>query len=80
MTLYDELFSYSALEQILSDESRVKGMLQFEAALAIGRGAHRGDSRRVRAQDSPNSAVQNNLICPQSRKRRPGGECCYPAS
>ncbi len=34
MTLYDELFSYNALEQILSDESRVKGMLEFEAALA----------------------------------------------
>jgi len=34
MTLFDELFSYRALEQILSDESRVKGMLQFEAALA----------------------------------------------
>ena len=35
MTLYDELFSYSAMETVLSDESRVKGMLQFEAALAI---------------------------------------------
>jgi 3-carboxy-cis,cis-muconate cycloisomerase len=34
MTLYDQLFSYNALEQILSDESRVKCMLQFEAALA----------------------------------------------
>jgi 3-carboxy-cis,cis-muconate cycloisomerase len=34
MTLYDELFSYGTLEQILSDESRVKGMLRFEAALA----------------------------------------------
>lgn len=34
MTLYDELFSYSTLKQILSDESRVKGMLDFEAALA----------------------------------------------
>jgi len=34
MTLYDELFSHSALQQILSDESRVKAMLQFEAALA----------------------------------------------
>jgi 3-carboxy-cis,cis-muconate cycloisomerase len=34
MTLYDELFSYAALEQVLSDESRVKGLLQFEAALA----------------------------------------------
>jgi 3-carboxy-cis,cis-muconate cycloisomerase len=34
MTLYDELFCYSALEQVLSDESRVKGMLLFEAALA----------------------------------------------
>ncbi|MGB7846351.1 MAG: 3-carboxy-cis,cis-muconate cycloisomerase [Candidatus Acidiferrum sp.] len=38
MTLYDELFSYSALEQILCDESRVKGMLQFEAALARAEG------------------------------------------
>ncbi len=35
MTLFDELFSYSALEQILSDESRVKSMLKFAAALAI---------------------------------------------
>jgi 3-carboxy-cis,cis-muconate cycloisomerase len=34
MTLFDQLFSYGALEQILSDESRVKGMLRFEAALA----------------------------------------------
>lgn len=34
MTLFNELFSYAALEHILSDESRVKGMLQFEAALA----------------------------------------------
>lgn len=35
MTLYDELFSYGAMETVLSDESRAKGMLQFEAALAI---------------------------------------------
>ena len=34
MTLFNELFSYGALEQILSDESRVDGMLRFEAALA----------------------------------------------
>ena len=34
MTLYDELFSYSALELVLSDDARIKGMLQFEAALA----------------------------------------------
>lgn len=34
MTLFDELFSYPALEQILSDESRIKAMQQFEAALA----------------------------------------------
>jgi len=34
MTLYDELFSYGALEQVLSDESRIKKMLQFEAVLA----------------------------------------------
>lgn len=34
MTLYDELFSYSALEQVLSDDARVKAMLHFEAALA----------------------------------------------
>jgi 3-carboxy-cis,cis-muconate cycloisomerase len=35
MTLNDELFSYNAMETVLCDESRVKGMLQFEAALAI---------------------------------------------
>jgi 3-carboxy-cis,cis-muconate cycloisomerase len=34
MMLFNELFCYAALEKILSDESRVKGMLQFEAALA----------------------------------------------
>jgi 3-carboxy-cis,cis-muconate cycloisomerase len=34
MTLYGQLFSYDALEQILSDESRVKAILLFEAALA----------------------------------------------
>jgi 3-carboxy-cis,cis-muconate cycloisomerase len=34
MTLFDELFSYPALKQILSDESRIRAMLQFEAALA----------------------------------------------
>ncbi len=38
MTLYDELFSYAALEQIFSDESCVKGILQFEAALALAEG------------------------------------------
>jgi 3-carboxy-cis,cis-muconate cycloisomerase len=41
MTLFDELFSYPALEQILSDESRISAMLQFEAALAKA-GAHAG--------------------------------------
>lgn len=35
MTLYDELLSYCALEDVLSDESRVNGILQFEAALAL---------------------------------------------
>jgi len=34
MRLFDELFSYEALQRVLSDESRVQGMLDFEAALA----------------------------------------------
>ena len=34
MALFDELFSYSELQRVLSDESRIQGMLQFEAALA----------------------------------------------
>ncbi len=34
MTLFNKLFSYRELEQILSDESRVQGMLRFESALA----------------------------------------------
>lgn len=33
--IYDQLFCYPELEQILSDESRVAGMLRFEAALAM---------------------------------------------
>jgi 3-carboxy-cis,cis-muconate cycloisomerase len=35
MTLFDNLFSYDALEQLLSDDARVQGILRFEAALAI---------------------------------------------
>jgi 3-carboxy-cis,cis-muconate cycloisomerase len=35
MMLYDDLFSYSAMEDVLSDESRVRAILQFEAALAL---------------------------------------------
>jgi 3-carboxy-cis,cis-muconate cycloisomerase len=38
MTPYDELFSYAALEQIFSDESCVKTILRFEAALALAEG------------------------------------------
>jgi 3-carboxy-cis,cis-muconate cycloisomerase len=38
MMLYDELFCYPALEQIFSDDSCVKSILRFEAALAIAEG------------------------------------------
>ncbi|HUN60791.1 MAG TPA: 3-carboxy-cis,cis-muconate cycloisomerase [Candidatus Sulfotelmatobacter sp.] len=34
MTLYDNLFSYGAMQDVLSDEARVHGMVRFEAALA----------------------------------------------
>lgn len=34
MTLYDHLFSYGAMQDVLSDEAHVKAMLRFEAALA----------------------------------------------
>jgi len=34
MRLFDELFSFEAIERTLSDESRLQGMLDFEAALA----------------------------------------------
>jgi 3-carboxy-cis,cis-muconate cycloisomerase len=34
MSLFDELFSFAKLQQILSDESRIQRMLDFEAALA----------------------------------------------
>jgi 3-carboxy-cis,cis-muconate cycloisomerase len=33
--IYDQLFCYPELEQILSDESRLVGMLRFEASLAM---------------------------------------------
>jgi 3-carboxy-cis,cis-muconate cycloisomerase len=35
MTLYNDLFSYTALENLLSDAACVKAILQFEAALAV---------------------------------------------
>lgn len=38
MTLFDELFSFAELQQILSDESRMQHMLDFEAALAKAEG------------------------------------------
>jgi 3-carboxy-cis,cis-muconate cycloisomerase len=41
MILYDELFCYDAMQEALSDEARVKGMLRFEAALATAE-AHAG--------------------------------------
>jgi len=34
MSLFDELFSFAELQQILSDEARIQRMLDFEAALA----------------------------------------------
>lgn len=34
MSLFDELFSYEAMKRVLSEESRVQSMLDFEAALA----------------------------------------------
>lgn len=34
MTLFDELFSYEAMQRVFSDESGVQSMLNFEAALA----------------------------------------------
>lgn len=78
MTLFDELFSYKALEQILSDESRVAGMLQFEAALAkaearagvIPEGAAREiaeqchASRLVLSVLSKQAALAGNLAIP----------------
>jgi 3-carboxy-cis,cis-muconate cycloisomerase len=59
MTLYDELFSYSALETILSDESCVKAMLQFEAALAVA---------EARTGVIPDAAAQG--IAEQCRSKR----------
>ncbi len=65
MTLFNELFSYSALEQILSDESRVEGMLRFEAALAkaeartgvIPEGSARKIAEQCRADQFDLSAI-----------------------
>jgi 3-carboxy-cis,cis-muconate cycloisomerase len=34
MSLFDELFSFTELQRVLSDEARIHAMLQFEAALA----------------------------------------------
>jgi len=54
MTLFDELFSYPALKEILSDKSRVACMLRFEAALATAEARTgvipEGASRRILEQ------------------------------
>ena len=34
MSLLDPLFRYDALDKLFSDEARIQGMLDFEAALA----------------------------------------------
>ena len=35
MTLFDDLFSSDALEQLLADDARIRAILRFEAALAL---------------------------------------------
>jgi 3-carboxy-cis,cis-muconate cycloisomerase len=65
MILYNELFSYRELEQILSDEARVQSMLGFEAALAraeartgaIPEGAARKIGEHCRAEQFDLSAI-----------------------
>lgn len=65
MTIFDQLFSYTALEQILSDESQVKAMLQFEAALAkaearagvIPQGSARKIAEQCRAEQFDLTAI-----------------------
>lgn len=54
MSLFDDLFSYETLERILSDESRVQSMLDFEAALA------RAEARTgvIPAVDAPRIAAK----------------------
>jgi 3-carboxy-cis,cis-muconate cycloisomerase len=59
MTLYDELFSYTALENILSDNSCVNAMLQFEAALAIA---------EARTGVIPEAAAQKIVECCRTAK------------
>jgi 3-carboxy-cis,cis-muconate cycloisomerase len=78
MMLFSELFSYRELEQILSDESRIQGMLRFEAALAeaegkagvIPPGAARKIAEHCRADNfdlaiiSQQAAVAGNIAIP----------------
>jgi 3-carboxy-cis,cis-muconate cycloisomerase len=59
MTLYDELFSYTALENILSDDACVNAMLQFEAALAIA---------EARTGVIPEAAAQKIAECSRTAK------------
>jgi len=56
MNIFHELFSYEDLERILSDESRVQSMLDFEAALA------RAEARTgvIPAVDAPKIAAKCN--------------------
>jgi len=69
MTLFDDLFSYEALEQTLSDHARVRAMLRFEAALALAE-SHAGvipeGAAKVIAEHCQNSTFDPSAISKQA--------------
>lgn len=78
MTLFDELFSYQALEEILSDKSRVAYMLRFAAALAIAEARTgvipEGASRRIAEQ----CVVDRFDLGALAKQARPAGNLAIP--
>jgi 3-carboxy-cis,cis-muconate cycloisomerase len=71
MTLFDELFSYEAMQRVFSDESGLQSMLNFEAALARAE-ARTGvipevDARKIaekcRAQHFDLPAIRKEAAC-----------------
>jgi 3-carboxy-cis,cis-muconate cycloisomerase len=78
MTLFDELFSYQVLEEILSDKSRVAYMLRFAAALAIAEARAgvipEGASRRIVEQ----CVVDQFDLAALAKQARPAGNLAIP--
>lgn len=78
MILFDDLFSFMELQQVLSDESRVQRMLDFEAALASAE-AHAGAIPQEAARKiAAHCRVANFDLCTIAKQAAQSGNLAIP--